>query len=469
MTGFKVADLLRAPHLGAFGLALIASRPLRGISTDSRTIKPGEAYLALRGGNHDGHRFASDAMRAGATLCIMDARWLRENGAPDFPCVIVRDTLTALGDLARVYRRRFALPVVGVTGSNGKTGAKDLIAAALSTGLRTLRTEGNLNNWIGAPATLFRLRGIHEAAVLELGTNQPGDIPYLCGICEPTHGLITNIGLAHTEKLLSREGIAAEKAALFRALPPDGTAFVNADEPLLRAHAPRRVRRIAFGLRRGADVRVTSVVLDADARPTFTLEAPAFTPHPLTLRLRMRGRHAAVTAAAALAVGWTLGCETDAMAAAVEKHVSRSGRLHLVSVGGVRIIDDAYNANPDSVCAALDALASMKTRGRRVAALADMLELGRAAREGHSAVGEKLAGLDIHVLFTFGKFSKRIATASRGRGILIRHFEDRNEMLCALKSLLNPGDLILVKGSRGMRMDLVVSELAAGLEATKET
>jgi UDP-N-acetylmuramoyl-tripeptide--D-alanyl-D-alanine ligase len=467
MTGMRVADLLALPHARALGLEGVARRAVRNVSTDTRSVAAGDVFVALPGARVDGHDFVPQALQAGALACVVSAAWHRKHArdAAGMRLLVVRDTLVTLGDIARAYRERFRIPVLGITGSNGKTGTKDLVAAVLKTRYAVLRTEGNFNNLIGLPATLFRLRSAHDIAVVEFGTNQPGDIPALCAIAEPTHGLITNIGRAHIEKLLSREGIAAEKGALYRALPRDGVAFVNADEPLLRASLPRWLEKVTFGMSRHATVRVTDVLVDGAGRARVRIAAPRYAASPIDLALRVPGRHAAGMAAAALAVGFAFGCDAAAMVQAIGGFTGGSGRLQVATVGGVRIIDDTYNANPDSTIAALATLAAMRTEGRRIAVLGDMLELGAAAHAEHRAVGAAIRDLDVPFLLTFGRHARSIAAAAASGGRFAQHFADKAALQRALEALASPGDTILVKGSRGMHMEDIIAGLRESLSA----
>ncbi|MDH7516020.1 MAG: UDP-N-acetylmuramoyl-tripeptide--D-alanyl-D-alanine ligase [Bacteroidota bacterium] len=469
MIGFRVHDLLRLPHVFAHGVDDILGRAIRGVCTDSRVIRSGEVFLALRGERFDGHDFIPQAVAGGALLCVIDVRASQTLGATlSTPHIVVRDTLRAYGDIAREYRLRFAVPVLAITGSNGKTGTKDLSSTVLATSYRVLKTEGNLNNRVGVPKMLLRLRPRHEVVVLELGTNMPGDIPELCRICEPTHGLITNIGWAHTERLLSREGIAAEKGTLFRSLPRNGVAFSNADEPLLRRHLRRTTERVSFGFRRGADVRITHVELDEEARAFVHIDAPEFESSPVRFRMRIRGRHAAYTAAAALAIGWVFGCRTGDMITAIQRHTPFRGRMRVRQAGGIRVIDDSYNANPDSTIAALETLAAMKARGRRIAVLGDMLELGKGAQEAHRLVGSRAAALGIPIIFTLGSLARSIAEAAAENGAVCRRFTDQGELEREIVRTIRPGDVVLVKGSRAMGMEHVVSALLRGAAPTEE-
>ena len=466
MTGMRVMDLLAIPHTRVVGFDGIHGRAVRSISTDSRTLSKGDVFLAIRGEHFDGHEYVLRAHEAGALACIVSEAWIRRNArlAEGARLLVVKDPVTALGDIAHLYRLRFTIPVLGITGSNGKTGTKDLVAAVLKTRGPILRTEGNRNNRIGLPLTLLALRPSHQAAVVELGTNQYGDIATLCGIAMPTHGLITNIGRSHLQRLHSREGIADEKGDLYRALPPNGVAYLNADEPLLRGVPRRSLSVLRFGMARHADVRIAELELDGNGRPRVRLFAPRFVKGAIEISMRVAGGHVAWMAAAALAVGFSFGCELDAMRRAIASFTGEQGRLQVRTVGGVRIIDDTYNANPDSVIAALETLAAMQTEGRRIAVLGDMLELGAVSRAEHRAVGEALQQLDIPYVFTLGSHARSLSAAAAARGRTTQHFTDTAALQRALVSIADTGDTILVKGSRGMRMDEVVAALERDLQ-----
>ncbi len=465
MTGLFVRDLLAVE--GATGLRLdaVLDVPVTRVCTDSRALEVGDVFVALKGERFDAHAFVPDAIARGAVLAVVRKAWLRRNGraAAGLPLLVVDDTLTAYGAIARIHRGRFPIPILLITGSNGKTSTKELVAAVLETKYRVLRTEGNYNNLVGLPATLLRLEQAHEVAVVEAGTNQPGDIPALCAIAQHTHAVITNIGRAHIERLLSREGIAAEKGVVYRTLPGDGTAIVNADEPLVRRQVPRGRRRILFGHAKDADVRITDVALDADGRTTVRLEAPAFSARAVTLRLRVHGAHSAMNAALAFATGCAFGCQVTKMKSALEAYEGVEGRMHVSTVAGVTVIDDTYNANPDSMRAAIAMLAGMKVSGRKIVVLGDMLELGPAAAAEHHDIGTVLADAGIPYVLTVGRLAREITRAAQaGHGIVhAEHYSDKSIVCAALDALLDEGDAVLVKGSRGARMEEVTQFLLA--------
>lgn len=437
----------------------VRTRPLPTLSTDSRTVEPGQVFVALRGERFDGHAFVEAALARGVAACLVDRRWARREGTrfPDAPLLVVEDTRRAYGRVARALRDMYQPQVVAVTGSNGKTSTRMMIGAVL--GRRgVLQTEGNFNNQIGLPATLLRLRPSDRIAVVEIGTNQPGDIAELCEIAAPTHGVITNIGRAHIERLLNREGIAQEKGALLRSLPKDGVAIINADEPLLRSQLRRGQRAVRFGQARHADVRILDIHLDAQARPTVEYSIPSLQAEPIRVTLNGRGRHVAWNAAAALAVGLCFERPLDTMVTAVRRFRHGDGRMEIETVHGITVINDTYNANPDSVLAALDTLQALHAEGEKIVVLGDMLELGSQARQEHEAIGRALVERGLRYVLTHGRHAAHIHAMLKGQSGAA-HFRTMADVCQAVQALAMPGDLVLVKGSRGMHMEQVVSAL----------
>jgi UDP-N-acetylmuramoyl-tripeptide--D-alanyl-D-alanine ligase len=463
MTSLRVRDLLRVDGAEGRGVDAVLDADVVRVCTDSRLLEAGDVFVALKGERFDAHAFVPEAIARGAMLAVVRRAWVRRNGraVAGLPLVVVDDTLVAYGQMARIHREHFPIPMLLITGSNGKTSTKELVAAVLATKYRVLRTEGNFNNLVGLPATLLRLDATHQVAVVEAGTNQPGDIPALCAIAQHTHAAITNIGRAHIERLLSREGIAEEKGVVYRTLPREGTAIVNADDPLVRRQVPRGRRRILFGHGKDADVRITSVTLDAEARTIVRLEAPAFSARAVTLRLRVYGEHSAMNAVLAFAAGCAFGCSVTKMKAALEAYEGVAGRMRVSRAAGVTVIDDTYNANPDSVRAAIAMLAGMQVEGRRIAVLGDMLELGRAAAEEHRGIGAALVEAGIPYVLTVGRHAREIARAARSASVHADHFADKTAVCAALDALVDDGDAVLVKGSRGARMEEVTQHLLA--------
>jgi UDP-N-acetylmuramoyl-tripeptide--D-alanyl-D-alanine ligase len=429
-----------------------------GVSTDSRTVEPGNLFLALRGGRFDGHAFLQDAVDRGARAVIVDGAYRRERALP-VPVLTVEDTTRALGDLALAYRRKFGLPVLAVGGSNGKTTTKEMIVRVLSRRFRVLGTEGNLNNQIGVPQTLFRLRDTHQVAVVEVGTNHPGEIGYLCTVLEPTHGLVTNVGREHLEFFRSVAGVAREEGTIYRALEDRqrSVGFVNLDDPRVVRVASGVRKRVSYGVasHRG-EIRGTVLSVDS-AGCAQLLVAVRGTSRSVTARLRIPGAHNAINAVAAAAVGVEFGVPLAEAGKALASFTPASKRMEVVRVDGITILNDTYNANPDSTIAALQTLAAATGRGKRIAVLADMLELGHDSPRHHARVGREAGRLGIDHLLTFGDRAREIGTASRLKTAL--HYEQKNMLSEYLAELAGPGDTVLVKGSRGMKMEDVVTFL----------
>ncbi len=461
MSGLRVRDLSLLPHHLQQGLERLRNRGVRSVSIDTRTMRRGDIFVAVRGGR-DGHDFVADALRAGACFCVVDRAWYLRRGRAfaKAPLFVVEDTVRALGEMARAHRNRFPVPVIALTGSSGKTTTREMIAAVLKQAFPVLRAEGNLNNHLGVPLTLLRLSDAHRAAVIEMGTNQPGDIEYLCSIALPTHGLITNIGHAHLERLKNPAGVAREKTALFRRLPPYGVAFLNADDPFLRRSAPKLTKTVRYGSGASCDIRLAGVDVDAGGRPALRISAPRFARKEIRCSLRVAGLHMAYNALAAAAVGLFFHVPASAIVRALEEYRPFEKRMQVTRVNGLTIIDDTYNANPESCIAAIDTLAAMHSPAGKTAILGDMLELGAESRKAHERVGRHASRAGIQTLVTVGRAARAISTAAASPRLRTRHFADTSSLFRALPSLVRPGDTLLVKGSRGMRMEEVAQRLS---------
>lgn len=458
-----------------------------GVSTDSRTIRPAELFVPLAGERFDGHRFLLRALEAGGGGFVfgwtgdqtIEQRWaglglpwpLTVDGRRPF-AVAVPDTLAALQRLAAAYRRRFNLPVVGVTGSVGKTSTKDLIAAVLRTRWRTVATHGNLNNEIGLPLTVFGLDHTTEAACFELGMRGLGQIRALAAIVRPTVGVVTNVGDTHLELLGTRENIARAKAELIEALPADGVAVLNADDPRVAAmESLSRALVVRYGfLRAGerpADRRLT---VAGEGVESYGVHGVGFTAvledRRCSVRLATPGVHNAGNALAAFAVGLALGLEPEEIVAGLAKARLSGMRLSVGrGSGGFLLINDAYNASPASVRAALDLLAESRGEGAVVAVLGDMRELGKRAEEAHRRIGEYAAALGVDRLVGVGPLAALAVRSARAAGLTQAQAYDTTEAAAeALAAVLGPADVVLVKGSRAMHMEDVVRRLG-GVEA----
>jgi UDP-N-acetylmuramoyl-tripeptide--D-alanyl-D-alanine ligase len=445
------ATLARRIHSGPQ-----ASYP--AVSTDTRTITPGALFVALVGERFDAHDFLKDAVAAGAAAAVVQEGRPRPALPRDFGVFEVKDTLQALGGLARYHRARFQIPVGAVTGSNGKTTTKEMVGAILATRGPALKTEGNLNNEVGVPLTLFRLEPSHVAAVIEMGMNRPGEIARLTAIARPDAGLITVVQAAHLKGLGSLEGVAAAKGELFHGLPGTATAVVNLDDPLIVAQAKASgARQLTFGRSPSADVHLAAVSPRGREGLEVEIRHEGRT-HPV--RLRFVGEHNAMNAAAAFALARALGYPAESCVRGLAEARPHARRLNVVeAAGGVTVVDDCYNANPASMAAALDTLRELARNGRPVAVLGDMLELGEGEASEHAALGERAAGAAKLCAF-FGPRSAgghQRARAALGDGA--GHFTEVEPLLAWLRPRLSAGDVVLVKGSRGMRLERVVEAL----------
>ena len=421
-----------------------------GCSTDSRRLDTDQLFVALVGPVHDGHDHVGEAQTRGAAAALVS-----RPVAATLPVIRVDDTLRALGRLAGRWRDRFELPVIGVTGSNGKTTVKEMLAAILGAGAPVLATRGNLNNEIGLPLTLMELDQEHRLAVIEMGANHAGEIARLAALARPDVGVITQCAPAHLEGFGSIEGVARAKGELIGALGADGTAVINADDdfaPLWRELAGAR-RRIEFGIERAADVRAAWRAEGAASRIEMTTPAGA-----ITLRLGLPGRHNVANAAAATAAALAVGASPEAVVTGLEGMRAVPGRLELKTLDGdIRVIDDTYNANPASLEAGLVVLAGFP--GSHWLVLGDMAELGDEASAYHRHAAGLVREHGVDRLLTIGELS-RLTTSGFGDGA--DHFASMEELVTALRESLEPHTTVLVKGSRSMGMERIVAALTAG-------
>ena len=422
------------------------------ICTDSRTLKSGDLFLALRGENFDAHSFVGKAAELGAVGAVVDR-------APEalpkaFAVMKVADTMDALQKIAMNYRRSLPLRAVVITGSNGKTSTKDFTAAVLSQRFKVLKTQGNLNNQIGLPLTLLRASAEDEIAVLEIGMNHPGEIEPLAKIAGPDVGVITNIGLAHIEFMGSRDAIALEKGMLAESIGGGGYLVLDAEDEYTPGVADRTQAKI---IRAGEDVYATDIQQDADGT-RFTVHANQ---RSAEVRLLVPGLHMVRNAVLAISVGTIFGLSLEECAAGLAEARLTKGRLELKNVRGIRVIDDSYNANPDSMAAALKTLAEIPTQGRRIAVLGKMNELGAESDAGHRRVGEAAGREGIDCVMAVGESATLIADAAVAFGVKeVIRVATTGEAAALLRQMAQPGDLLLMKGSRSVKMETIVEELA---------
>src|SRR5213596_3543477 len=427
------------------------------ISTDSRTIKPGELFVALRGENFEGHDFVEASAKAGATGALVDLNWAG-NVPNNFALLRATDTQQAYQTLAANYRRSLALKVLAITGSNGKTSTKDFAASVLARRFRVTKTEGNFNNHVGLPRTILEATSRDEIGVWEIGMNHPGEIAALAKIAAPDAAIITNIGVAHIEFMGSREAIAREKGALAEAVGSQGTVILNADDPFSKGIAARTRAKVVFAGTTTGAVRAIELRQSADGSE-FTIVEGA---HRCRAQLPVAGSHMMQNALLAVAAGRAFGLSLEECAAGLAAAPLTKARLQIKEIGGVQFLDDSYNANPESMKAALRTLVELDAEGKRIAVLGEMGELGRESERGHREVGEEAATLGIDQLIAIGKMGKKIAQGARTAGLnKVSSAQSTSEAAKLLSEMAEPGDLVLIKGSRAARTEEVIEQFCS--------
>jgi UDP-N-acetylmuramoyl-tripeptide--D-alanyl-D-alanine ligase len=415
-----------------------------GACTDTRRLLPGGMFFALKGPNFDANAFAAKALEAGCTFAVVDD----PAAATDPRCLLVPDVLKALQQLALHHRRTFTIPVIGITGTNGKTTTKELVLAVLSDDRTTLATEGNLNNHIGVPLTLLRIAREHRIAIIEMGANHVGDIAELVNIAEPTHGLITNIGRAHLEGFGSYEGVITAKTEMYAFLRAHaGTLFVNADDPLLMAKSEGSTR-VTYGTGPAVDVQVHA----ADGGAYMAIAWTGTDGRERTAVTRLIGAYNLPNAAVAVAIGQHFGVPDDAMAAALQAYVPSNNRSQFMDTGRNQLVLDAYNANPSSMQVALENFATMRSDRPKLAVLGGMKELGPGSRADHEALVLLARKLGVETLFVGPEFMDL-------KGMGINAHPDAETALAALRAEPISGQLLLIKGSRGTKLETLLPEL----------
>ncbi|MBI3815231.1 MAG: UDP-N-acetylmuramoyl-tripeptide--D-alanyl-D-alanine ligase [Nitrospinae bacterium] len=469
MAQFDLEEILKAANgtlLSGSGSGIYPA-----ISIDSRTIGKGELFIAIKGKNFDGHDFVLQALRRGAGGAIISDKKLKEKigDKPRHNIILVKDTLKALHDIANHHRKKFNIPVIGITGSNGKSTSKEMSASVASVRLNILKNEGNLNNQIGLPLTLLKMNDSHQAAILEMGMNERGEIEKLSRIAEPTVGLITNIGKAHLENLGSMENIRDAKGELIRTIGENGTAILNSDDPLaaeLKNGFKGRV--ITFGINSPSEITAFDIKKDKDSGYRFTLKMDG---RDTAVNLSYPGYHNIYNAISAAAVGKSLGIAIDDIKKGIESFKPLPMRMErFVIDDGIIIINDAYNANPSSMEAAIKTLSETISSGKKFLVIGDMLELGGASEDAHRYIGRLVASLflqgqgrrTIDYLITLGEQS-RFAFYEAVRSGMPRDraycAENSDEAAFILDDELESGDCVMIKGSRGMKMENVVERI----------
>lgn len=453
----QLATMLHSEVSGVHGDILI-----KGVSTDTRSIQAGSLFIPLIGENFDGHQYAQDAYQKGAVAIL----WQADHGpAPsDIPCIQVDDTLEALQGLAKAYRQELSVRIIGITGSNGKTTTKDLVAAVLGSTYKVHKTKGNLNNHIGLPLTLLQLDETTEFAVVEMGMSGRGEIALLSEIAEPEVAIITMIGESHMLQLGSKDEIARAKAEIVTGMHANSLIIYNGDEPLIEQalselELPTGFQRVRFGQGHDNDRYPTAIRMDADGA-YFTINSPGYA----ELFIPLLGTHNVVNTLAAIAVGETFGVTPSAVAAGLRALQMTSMRIEkLTAASGLTVLNDAYNASPASMRAAIALTEQLSGFGRKFLVLGDMLELGEHEEQFHRGIGAMLSPERVDYVFTFGRLGRFIAdeAAHAFPQAQVRAYDDKAQLAEELAALASAEDLVLVKGSRGMRLEQVVQSLLA--------
>jgi len=451
----------------AMGAVFEGSRPpemFTGVSTDSRTIRAGDLFFAIKGPNFDGQDFVEEAFGRGAVGAVVSRRSSRLSRKGGRTFLVVRDTAEALGSLARYYRSTLPVTVVAVTGSNGKTTTKEMIAHILSPQRPTLKAKKSFNNLIGVPLTILEIEPSHEVAVLELGTSSAGEIAYLASLSRPDVGIVTNISETHLEGLKSILGVALAKAELVEALPQGGLAVLNADDPMsetIRARSSARV--ITFGLSTSADVFASDVRQDSEGI-SFLWNGT------VRVWLPLIGRYNVYNALAAIAAACRMGLRRDFIAARLSSFKAPPMRMQRRKIAGILIINDAYNANPRSMEAALYELSRLSARGRKIFVCGDMKELGNSSEALHRQLGARIAVAGVDFLVTVGSETLQTADAAVAAGLAsanLRSFDSASSAAEFLKGFIRKGDALLIKGSRALGLEAIQEELERSLGEVK--
>lgn len=451
MTGYCISDIAKITGGTLHG---DGSAAVTGIVLDSRAVTAGFMFAAIPGERVDGHDYISKAFESGASCCLA----MRIPAGETRPIIVVPDTAVALERLAAAYRARFSIPVLGITGSVGKTTAKEMIASVLSQRWNVLKTEKNFNNQLGVPLTLFRVEPEHDAAVVEMGVSHFGDMAPLAAMVQPTAMLFTIIGHAHLEYLIDRKGVCREKTSVLATMPAHGVVFCNGDDDLLRALDCKQ-RKVTFGLSEDCDVRAVDYRELGAAGAECTIVCGN---RRLPVRIHAYGEHMVYAALEGAAVGLEFGLTDEEIIqgiAAYQPVGSRAGVLHTERL---TIIDDCYNANPDSMAAALRSLHGLQG-GRKAAILGDMKELGENERTLHRTLGRQAAGEGVELLLTCGPLAAEIAEGARetGQRVAVHAFDTLDALLAQLPALVQTGDTVLVKASHSMHFEQIVDALKA--------
>lgn len=431
---------------------------VRGVSIDSRTLKSGNIFWSIKGNNFDGHNYVPDAIKLGAAAIVIHSQYAAKYKTLDIPVIVVDDTLKALQNFATLQRGKYKIPILGVTGTNGKTTTKEMINWILQIKFNVLKTQSNFNNLIGVPLTLFRLMPEHQAAVIEMGTNQPGEIEQLVNIAKPNAGLITNIGRGHLQNFSSIEALAEEKSTLFTGINNRGIIYLNLDDPRLPKFKYRKETLWTYSLKNHKKARVTGKFIELDNFGNGVWELNK----KVKIKMKIAGEHHVQNALAASSVALQFGLSESEIKDALQEYHAYDKRMQTVKCGDVTVINDSYNANPDSFLPALKTLKHIadKNSGRKIVVMGDMLELGLESESIHNDLILNMLDFDISGIFTIGKICDIVVHDLKQRGFdNIFWFKNHESLANSLKNYLKKGDYCLLKGSRGVQMEKVLGYL----------
>ncbi len=425
------------------------------VSIDSRNIKKKSLFIAIKGEKFDGHDFINAAVRSGAIAVMINRNRLRKLDDLMICVITVPDTVKALGDVAKIWRSKLKAKVIGLTGSSGKTTTKEILAALLNEKYSVNKTISNNNNHIGVPLTILSTRVNHSVLVAECGTNHFGEIPYTAEILQPDYALITNIGDSHLEYLKNRIGVLKEKSALLKVTSQrKGKIFINADDKLINNYSKNFKNKVKYAFNNAADVKGKILSFDSLVRPHIEVKSRS---GKVNLTVSLPGESGAQNFLAASAVGFELGLTSTQIKKAAKKIKSPAKRLRINIFKSFTVLDDTYNANPDSMRAAISILSLYKNRRRKIAILGDMFELGNQSRKLHESLADFVITQNIHEVLTTGKMMKFFSARLKSQGALAEHFETKELLKKYLKKINLFNSVVLVKGSRGMKMEEIIS------------
>lgn len=459
MISFDCAELIKAVE----GQLLWGSTEQRfmGITTDSRKVSKGNLFIPLIGDKFDGHDYIEQCFNSGAAVCLTSRPVPQVNNCS---AVLVSDTAKALRDIATWHRNKFNIPIVGITGSVGKTSTKDMIACVMAQKYNVLKTQGNFNNEVGLPLTLINLDESHEAAVIEMGMSGFGEISRLTAIAQPQIAVITNIGVSHIENLGSQQGILKAKLEILEGLKQGGLAVFNGDNAFLKGlEGKLGIRTVYYGMSEGQDYVAYNYKSLGESGTQFNIMLDNVT---YEVHLPVPGVHNVYNALAAIAVGREMDIPMNTIIDGIAQYSPGNMRQNIIAFNGIKIINDAYNASPQSMQASINVLEEISTSSRSIAVLGDMLEMGDMSKEMHYSVGEFIKDKNIDFLVTVGKDSINISKAVADSGnqtMKLHHFENNSDALKYILSIVRQGDYVLIKGSRGMKMEQIAEGIMQSL------